>query len=280
MAVLTWFLGRPLFMSFSYAIPSDALKPFVKHYWGLEKVFEQGASHTQRVMATGLPELIFYFGRKPEASNRQLEGNVLLNAQQNDFYDLILSERLSLFAVTFHPEGLSRFWTIPLQELQNQSLYLGLLDKTLAAELEEKLENASCFPDRVQIVEAVLIRLLGQRPFSVDHHRMSSTIALIKSTQGRVLIDALAQDACLSRKQFERKFIAHIGLSPKQYLKIIRFQYALYLHQQNTSGNLTELAYRAGYYDQSHFVNDVRELAGYSPKKLFKETEIVSDFFS
>ena len=70
-----------------------------------------------------------------------------------------------------------------------------------------------------------------------------------------------------------------IGISPKQYLKIIRFQSAIFLKQKNNNLNMTELSYESGYLDQSHFINDFKSLSGLTPKQYFAEKEIYSDFF-
>ena len=266
-------------MNFDFAIPSIVLQPYIKQYWAMENVLDKGKEHSQRIIATGLPELIFYFGNRPKSNKRNLEGNALLNGQQNDFYDLLISDTLSLFSITFHANGLSHFLKIPLSELQNQTVLLENIDKAFSQHLEERLAEATTFQKRIEIAEAYFIKLLNNQNISVDHERMTHSISLIKSTKGNISIDFLASNACLSRKQYERKFLAHIGISPKQFLKIIRFQNAIHLRQFSSTISLTELAYEAGYYDQSHFINEVKEMTGQTPKKLFKNGEIISDFF-
>jgi AraC-like DNA-binding protein len=83
----------------------------------------------------------------------------------------------------------------------------------------------------------------------------------------------------LCRKQFERIFSEHIGISPKQYLKIIRFQFAIFQKQQNANMNLLDVSFKSGYYDQSHFINDFKSLSGLTPKQYFSKNEACSDFF-
>ncbi|MDR0207510.1 MAG: helix-turn-helix domain-containing protein [Bacteroidales bacterium] len=102
---------------------------------------------------------------------------------------------------------------------------------------------------------------------------------MIKRTYGNINVNQMASEACLSRKQFERIFAEHIGISPKKYLKIIRFQSAIFQKQQNNNLNMTELSYESGYFDQSHFINDFKSLSGLTPKQYFAENEICSDFF-
>lgn len=267
-------------MNFEFAIPSTALRPCIKQYWAIENVLDKGKEHTQRIIATGLPELTFYFGNRPKSDKRNLEGNALLNGQQNDFYDLFITDKLSMFSVTFQPNGLSSFLKIPLNELQNQTVFFESIDNVFSQQLEGQLTDAKVFQQRIEIVERFFLKLLNKKNISVDHQRMTHSIELIKSTKGNISVDFLASNACLSRKQFERKFLAYIGISPKQFLRIIRFQSTIHLKQSTKNISLTELAYEAGYYDQSHFINEIKELTGQTPKKLFENNcEMTSDFF-
>ena len=266
-------------MNFEIALPSSVLQPYIKQYWAIENVLDKGREHSHRIIATGLPELTFYFENRPKSEKRNLEGNKLLNGQQNDYYDLLITDKLSMFSVTFQADGLSHFLKIPINELHNQIVTLDSVEKAFSHQLEDKLAEAKTFQKRIESVESFFLALLKNQLISVDHQRMTNSIRLIKATKGNISIDFLASKACLSRKQFERKFLSFIGISPKQFLKIIRFQHAIFLKQSVPDTRLTELAYEAGYYDQSHFINEVKELAGQTPKKLFENGEIVSDFF-
>ena len=96
---------------------------------------------------------------------------------------------------------------------------------------------------------------------------------------GNISISQMASEAYLCRRQFERIFAEHVGISPKQYLKIIRFQYAIFQKQQNINLDMIDLSYKSGYFDQSHFINDFKSLCGLTPKQYFTENEVCSDFF-
>ena len=76
----------------------------------------------------------------------------------------------------------------------------------------------------------------------------------LNKNNGHISVKNLAEISCLSIKQFERNFMYLIGINPKQYLRIIRFQKILKnIHRKNFT-NLTLLAHENGYYDQSHFL--------------------------
>jgi AraC-like DNA-binding protein len=131
----------------------------------------------------------------------------------------------------------------------------------------------------VNVVESYLLNLLKTNFVDFEFRRINHIAELIKQTYGNINIAQMASEACLSRKQFERIFTQNIGISPKQYLKIIRFQSAIFKKQQNNNLNMTELSYETGYFDQSHFINDFKSMSGLTPKQYFAETNVCSDFF-
>ncbi|MBC8182113.1 AraC family transcriptional regulator [candidate division KSB1 bacterium] len=75
-------------------------------------------------------------------------------------------------------------------------------------------------------------------------------------------------------------FSKFIGITPKQYLKTIRFQLSLHKKAQNDKLNITELAYESGYYDQAHLINEFKSLTGQTPKQYFDKNISFSDFFT
>ena len=80
-------------------------------------------------------------------------------------------------------------------------------------------------------------------------------------------IGQLAETFNLSTRQFDRKFKEYAGFSPKTYLRLVRLNNAIKGHKGNKS--LTQIAYECGYYDQSHFIRDVRAFTGYHPGFYF-----------
>ena len=139
--------------------------------------------------------------------------------------------------------------------------------------------EATTFHQRVGIAETYLHHLLNKDCADFEFRRISHIVELIKQTHGNISVHQMSSEACLCRKQFERVFAEHVGISPKQYLKIIRFQFVLFQKQQNNDLNMTELSYDSGYFDQSHFINDFKSFSGMTPKQYFSKNEACSDFF-
>ena len=113
-----------------------------------------------------------------------------------------------------------------------------------------------------------------------EFKRISHIIDCIRCSKGNIDITELVSESCLSRKQFERTFLEYIGISPKQYLKIIRLQASIFSKSLEKNVSLTDLAYKHGYYDQSHFIHEYKALTGLTPKQFYSNCDVpFSDFF-
>ena len=268
-------------MSVHFASPSKILAPYIKRYWAIENVLNNGERCVQRIIPTGLTELMLYFTRRPKVlnNNKHLSDNAALYGHQNDFYDIELTGDLSVFSIVFQPQGLMQFFKFPLHEICNQNIPLKLLSGQAGRDLEEKMGEAATFHQRVLIVENFLWNMLKNNGADFNFRRINHIAELIKKTGGNININRMISEACLSRKQFERIFAERIGMSPKQYLKIIRFQFAIFQKQQNINLNMTELSCDSGYFDQSHFIKDFKSLCGMTPKQYFTDNDACSDFF-
>ena len=89
-----------------------------------------------------------------------------------------------------------------------------------------------------------------------------------------VNVDQLAYDANMSIRTFERHFIDQVGISPKLFCNITRFNYALALKFKNPQLDWTSIASTCGYYDQMHLIKDFKKFAGYTPTIFQKETHL------
>jgi AraC-like DNA-binding protein len=268
-------------MPVHFAKPTKTLAPYIRRSWAIENVLDKDEICVQRITPTGLAELMLYFTPRPKilTDNKNLSDNVVLYGHQNGFYDMELTGELSVFSIVFQPQGLMQFFNFPLSEIYNRNISLKDINRQTGRDLEEKMNEATTFQHRVGIVETYLFELLKRNFDNFEFRRINHIAELIKCTFGNITVHQLASEACLSRKQFERIFAECIGITPKRYLKIIRFQSAIFQKQKNKNLNMTELSYESGYFDQSHFINDFKSLSGLTPKQYFAENEICSDFF-
>lgn len=268
-------------MDYNISKPAGFLSHYVKQYWSLENCIPTGKEHIQRIVPNGLFELIIYLDDKPIATTPQktISDNIIITGQLKSYHELKVTGKLSLFAIYFLPHGLSMFLDLPIKELFNQSVPLKFIIKDTVNKLEDELSSAKTFEKKIEIAESFLIAQIKKNENKYKYDRIRRTVNQINQAKGILKIEDLASESFLSRKQFERTFSDFIGTSPKQFIKIVRFQNAIYEKSQNTELNLTEIAHNCGYFDQAHMINDFKTLSGLTPKNYFESEGIFSDYF-
>ncbi|MGF1587006.1 MAG: DUF6597 domain-containing transcriptional factor [Bacteroidales bacterium] len=266
---------------FNLAKPSFLLTPYIKHYWSIENTGKPDDQYVQRIIPSGMIEMIFYIYSRPRILDgcKDFSENVILSGHQKDFYDLQCNGNITVFSVVFRPEGLMKFFNIPLNELYNKNIPLKYLTGRFEQNIYSGILDNVSFKKRVEIIENYLTCLLQANKNSFDFKRINHAVNIIRQSHGKISIETIASEVCLSRKQFERKFTEYVGATPKQYLKTIRLQLSLFLKSRNRTLSLTELAFDCGYYDQAHFINEFKFQTGLTPKQYFDNNESYSDFF-
>jgi AraC-like DNA-binding protein len=94
---------------------------------------------------------------------------------------------------------------------------------------------------------------------------------LVRQASGRTRIDALAGDLNISARRLERHFLAHVGMTPKLFSRLVRFDRAVRDLNRRGTTSWSQFALAHGYTDQAHFINEFREFAGVTPTELEAE---------
>ena len=117
---------------------------------------------------------------------------------------------------------------------------------------------------RQRIIEKLLCNLEPQQ--MMKNKLYSRSTAIIESCDGQIKVNELANLLGVITRTLERKYFEILGVSPKQFIRLVRFQKAVEklkrIHQFTT---YTDIAYESGYSDQSHFIKDFKLLSGMSP---------------
>lgn len=174
-------------------------------------------------------------------------------------------------SVTFTHMGVNKFFNRPLYEFTNQIHEVELLwgDKGMSA--IKKVTLAKHDMVRIKVLNQFFLEYIDQKNH-IEQRDIYPILNWLEHTTGRITVDELAQNLSISYKSIYRKFMYHIGLTPKTYLKIIRFNKACKLLNQLPKLSWSELAYFCGYYDQAHFINEFHAIMKSSPKKFLRET--------
>lgn len=255
--------------------PHPRLMPYIRYYWILETVYEGITS--ERVIPFGAMQLCFYRGNVVCGTDR-LDAGSLLCGQTVNYCDVLTEGKIRIVAVMFRPLGAGAFFAMPMQVLAGQKVKAGDLDDPALKELEQRIAET----DEADTCVALLNRFFLNRLVPLQGYnrfRLDKVMDVIRENGGNVSVRLLADAACLSGKQFQRVFAEHVGLNPKEYIRTVRFQYALSLLSNTSKGRLTELAYDCGYYDLAHLIGEFKIFSGYTPKEFLSICAPYSDYF-
>jgi len=257
------------------ASPAPGLRQYVRSY-GQREVRPGGATLVDPVPARAFPMLCFVFGTPYQVldSNQSLVETstsvVVVGGQTRCHWQLRYQGSVNCFVVLFQATGLYRLFSAPLPELTDCGYEGRTVLGAVAVRLEQLLANTASFDERVRITDRFFLSYsLKARAFD----RISAAANQILRASGGVRIDALCREAGLSVRQFERCFLQQVGMHPKLFARIIRFEAALDRKARFSRKSWTEVAHEFGYYDHMHMVHDFEGFTGATPTKLLAELE-------
>lgn len=264
-------MDKPRFKIFR---PSERLKPFVRYYW----ILKSPAMQPTLTFPIGYPQLIFHRGARfhiPEPAAEQAQFTI--SGQVNFPAEIQSHGSVETIVVVFHPHAAGTVFNIPVSAFYNQEIDgYSLGDLGLNRMADEVLHNDDS-EDTIRLIERCLELRLNECGLH-DFNRIGASLREL--FHNRIFhVEEMAHRACLSRKQFERIFLKAVGMKPKEYSSVARFQKSLWL-MQNGNQDFADISYACGYSDQSHFIREFRRFSGFTPTGLLKKQPVYSDLFS
>jgi AraC-like DNA-binding protein len=150
-----------------------------------------------------------------------------------------------------------------------------LLNRSETNELAEKINGSK--PDHA-ILLAIESFLKHQLIPGKENPALFSAIQLI--TREKIFnVDKVAQGINVSTTTLRHLFRDYVGVSPKSLITTTRINEVL-KYKIHSEENLTQLAYKIGYFDQSHFIHDFKRMLDITPKQYFKNKDLAFDFYN
>jgi AraC-like DNA-binding protein len=171
-----------------------------------------------------------------------------------------------LIGARLRPEGAYAFFGVPMDELSNDVIDLDLLSKAAFLSVHARMHETPSRPERFALLENLVRERLGKEVRTRPFIRWAA--AQIERTHGAVRILDLCHELGVSRKHLNEWFRRQVGLPPKQYAGVARFQQLVASLNRTAPTDWSELAQDCGYYDQAHLVHDCQAFAGMAPTHL------------
>jgi AraC-like DNA-binding protein len=260
--------GEVMAMYFHHRVPSPPLKTFVASIW----LFRGGPRpHAlERILPTGAAQLIVnlnedrtrLYDRKLPNRYVSTAGTILAGVQSR--YQIIdTSEQEWVAGVAFRPGGTAAFIRPPAYETRDTDTPLeALWGRQRIVDLREQLLERSDPDAQLDAIESTLRERL--QPAGV-HPAIAFALAAFNRVPHTTNIGAVTNALGMSAKRFIERFKAQVGVSPKRYCRIRRFQRAVAWAHRGQDVDWAQIALDCGYYDQAHFIHEFRGFAGLTP---------------
>lgn len=251
-----------------YFIPHLPLSIFVEGLWIYQGTLP---SHTkERRLPDGSVSLIInlrddqmrlYDQRHPDQF--QSHRGMILGGARSEFALLDTTCLTEVLGVQFKPGGTLPFRSFPASELHNDMLSLDMVWGAEVFDLREQLQAIDTSGCRFQIMEQFLLERLA-RSCSI-HPVVTFALKEFEDASYPPTISSVTEKIGLSQTRFIQLFREAVGLTPKQFCRILRFQQVLRSVEKSTPHTWAELALTCGYYDQAHFIHDFKAFSGLTP---------------
>jgi AraC-like DNA-binding protein len=260
--------------------PPPSLRPFIKSIWVTDQTNEQwpAAIDREHVLPTGHTHLVFRLSDHPLRlfendwdSMGQLLGHAIVGGARSTYYTRDVSKPSCSVGAMLLPGAAEQLFGVPTDELAERHTLLEDLWGKAANLAHEHLIEAGSPERKMDILESILIARLpvvrGLHPavaHALEQFWTTTDVRKVVTTSG------------YSHRRFIALFRRAVGLTPKLYCRVLRFQRALDCVAADPSASWVDLALDTGYSDQPHFTREFREFTGITPKQYRKVSPSLS----
>ena len=263
-------------MAYTARPPSGRLRGIVDRLWHVEDAGPSAMAET--ICPDGRTEIVLHIGdpmRARVGSAWRMQPRHLLVGQMAAPITVVPTGRVAMVGARLAPGALHCVSGIPQGRLTGQVHDLESLWSRWTRRTAERVGNVDEPGARLVAFELALESLIPRDVLENTDRALDRSVAQLEVAGGRAKIDRLAHEAGISRRQFERRFFEHVGLPPRMFGRIIRFQRAF--HALGTESGAA-IAAGCGFSDQAHLVREIRRFSGQTPTVLAEASGLTAFF--
>lgn len=252
--------------------PQSFLSRFIEFFWMREG--DNLSAVQTRLLPMGTMELVIdlhedripLFDRQSRIQCGSTNGAMICGVHSENFI-IRDTDKISVMGVHFKPGGGASFFELPAGELCNERISLEELWKTRASELRDRLLQEPTPKGRFRILEQFLMQMLR----SPNYHP-AVTFALQQfQHSANSTICSITEQTGLSARYFNQLFRDQVGVTPKLFCRIQRFQNVLEMLSVKATVDWIDIAFTCGYFDQAHLIHDFRAFADCTPTEYLDQ---------
>jgi len=252
----------------------ESLEPFAKDIFLLESD-EINTEHKFPFYADGFPGIIYSNSTNPfylQPRNKELS-DFYLYGQTIEPISLDTVGVFHLVGIRLYPFAVRILLGVDPKALNDDCFDLMNVENVDTQGALNKLRKTSGGSDTVGILADYFNELLENASINPDY-RIKLATNLILNSNGSISIKEVRNRLSVAERSLERHFLDEIGVTPKQFAKIIQFSSSMNQITDTDYYNLTEIGYDNGFADQSHFIRSFKRYAGKTPKEFQKQISL------
>jgi len=255
---------------YDYRLPHPALRDYVRLLQIVACTFPSSMPELPvKAYWPRAENCLAFFPKDPEKIEYGFDGKPLesprsrLYGQHTIATNRYVGRDFMVFQIQFQPGALYRLTGIPSHELSNTFVDAEAVFSKEIRLVNERLSYTHHYTEMIAIVEDFLFYLVNRAKKQLLP--VDKVSRLIVERTGNISLDWLADQACLSQRQFYRQFMEREGVSPKTYARVARFEHAMKLKNAQPHKDWLTIALELGYYDYQHLVRDFKEFTHLTP---------------
>lgn len=246
------------------------VSPLLKnHVNGISVITGEVGGQSITYFADGSPGIIYFQSEKQLQVTDQSLNPFFLYGQTVKPITLMASTTFRMIVFSLSPTALHTLFRIDAQELTDTCLDGTLLPGVLESGIALHLEERNALHQQVDSISAWIGSLVRGQQTVLTNPVHYATTQLVQ-TNGTLPLQEIQKELKVCQRTFQRKFEQQVGVSPRLFARICRFQHSLALVKANGFEKLSDIAYETGYADQSHFIRTFKEFTGLTPLEFKK----------
>ncbi len=250
--------------TYSETAPCDALRPYIRCFWGTPRSVVQSGIISDKpslVIPDTCMDIIFHF----DYTNNSVGGHFCTIDESSYSASAIGNSALtSTFAIRFYAWTAVLFAENSFANSKNKVFEVEDYFSALKKELLPMLMSVDTLDKRAELAGEILLKRLDNNRINAN---LMNGIWDIISTRGTAKISDIAQYNALSKKHLERVFNENMGISPKSFSSLVRYQMLWQEICFSPRFNVHDAVEKYGYSDQSHLLNEFKKRHSMTPRQ-------------
>jgi AraC-like DNA-binding protein len=268
-------------MAYPEYLPVPSLMPFIDRYTFMSV---NGEMPVEKCIPNGYIRLYIIFEDSDLTiltadGKRAILKDALEGHPNEQVHSTQVNHKMNLVMCSFYPASFYQTFNFPIRYLNNQLITPENIFGYTYHSLKEQLQNTISDFKKKELLDQFFERyFLNQKFYKVSP--VGILQAAILQHKGNINVSSLYASFGRCRRSMERDFLEQVGVGPKYFCRILRFNNAYALKRKYPDQSWNEILYTCGYYDQSHYIKEFKGFMDVSPETYFQGKHSSLDVFT